>query len=63
MPDGKGRIPLETSGADILGQTSTERILAEVCEWMQPGASPAVFPNAGSAAVETPNLLDNLMAS
>ncbi len=62
--DGNNKIPLETSGADVLGQTSSEKILAEVCDWMEPGSSIGtnVFPNAGLAAVETPNLLDNLMS-
>ena len=61
-PDGNGKIPLETSGADVLGQTSTEKVLAEVCEWMEPGSSASVFPGAGSAEIETPGLLDGLMS-
>ncbi len=62
VEDGNGRIPLETSGADIEGRTSTERVLAEACEWMQPGSSGAVFPNAGASDVEVPGLLDALFA-
>lgn len=62
VADEKGRIPLETSGADILGQTSTERALSQACEWMQPGSAAAVFPNAASSEVESPGLLDNLMS-
>lgn len=57
-PDGNGRIPLETSGADIEGRTSTERILAAACEWVQPGSSPGVFPGAGSSALEAGVPLD-----
>jgi uncharacterized protein (DUF1501 family) len=55
-----GKIPMETSGADVLGLTSTERVLAEACEWMQPGSSAAVFPNAGSSDIEIPGMLDTL---
>ncbi|NIM71571.1 MAG: DUF1501 domain-containing protein [Xanthomonadales bacterium] len=63
LPDGNGRIPLETSGADIQGLTSTERILAAACEWMQPGSAAQVFPGAGNAAIEAPGLLDSLLAA
>ena len=62
VEDGNGKIPLETSGADIEGRTSTERVLAEACEWMQPGSSGAVFPNAGASDVEVPGLLNGLFA-
>jgi uncharacterized protein (DUF1501 family) len=51
-PDSNGKIPLQTSGADVLGQTSTERILSEVCDWMQPNTGGTVFPGAGSAGIE-----------
>jgi hypothetical protein len=61
-PDSNGKIPLQTSGADILGQTSTDRILAEACEWMQAGSSASVFPNASSTPLETPGLLDGLLS-
>ena len=61
-PDGNGRIPLQTSGADIEGRTSTERVFAEACEWMQTGSSGSVFPNAGSSDIETPGMLDTLFA-
>lgn len=63
MEDDNGRIPLETSGADILGQTSTERVFAEACEWMEPGTASAVFPNAGTAALETDVSLSGLFAA
>jgi len=59
--DGSGRIPLETSGADILGLTSTERVQAALCEWVEPGSSSDVFPDAGSSDVESANLLDGLL--
>lgn len=62
VPDCNGKIPLETSGADILGQTSTERILAEACEWAQPGSGVAVFPNAASSDIKIPGMLDNLFS-
>jgi hypothetical protein len=60
--DPSGKIPLETSGADIEGRTSTECVLAEACEWMQTGSSNTVFPGASSADIETPGMLDGLMA-
>lgn len=62
IPDSNGRIPLETSGADILGQTSTERIMAEICEWMEPGSSASVVPGAATAAIESAGMLDGLLA-
>jgi uncharacterized protein (DUF1501 family) len=62
-PDGNGRIPLQTSGADIEGRTSTELVLGQVCEWVQPGSSASVFPDADPAAVEEPGLLDNLLGA
>jgi hypothetical protein len=52
---------LQTSGADILGLTSTEKIQAALCDWVQPGSGAAVFPNAFSAAEETPGLLTGLL--
>jgi uncharacterized protein (DUF1501 family) len=61
--DANGKIPLETSGADVLGQTSTEKILAEVCEWMQPESSSIVFPGAISAKIEVPGMLTGLLSS
>ncbi len=61
-PDEDGDVPLETSGSDVLGQTSTEKILAEVCEWMQPGSSSSVFPGAGAAETEVPGLVEGLLS-
>lgn len=60
-PDNNGKVPLQTSGADILGLTSTEKIQAALCEWVQPGSSSAVFPNAASAAIEDTVSLDGLL--
>ena len=61
--DGNGRIPLQTSGADIEGRTSTELVLGKVCEWAQPSSSGAVFPDANPSDVESPGLLDNLLST
>ncbi len=55
-----GKTPLQTSGADILGQTSTERVLAEACEWVQPGSAAAVFPDAATSELEPGVSLNNL---
>jgi uncharacterized protein (DUF1501 family) len=63
VEDGNGKIPLETSGADILGQTSTERVFAEACEWVQPGSSGTVFPNAASAELESGVSLNSLFTA
>lgn len=62
-PDGNGKVPLETSDADVLGQTSTEKILSQVCDWMEPDTGSAVFPGAASAVIEAPGLLDGLLAA
>jgi hypothetical protein len=59
--DGNGRIPLETSGADILGLTSTEKIQAALCDWVQPDSGSVVFPNASDADEELPGLLSGLL--
>jgi hypothetical protein len=58
MPDGNGRIPLQTSGADVLGQTSTEKILAAACDWVEPGTGSQVFPGAALADLESGVNLD-----
>lgn len=44
-PDAEGKIPYELQGADIKGLTSFERVLSEVCDWVQPGSGAKVFPN------------------
>ena len=59
--DCDGRIPLATSGADVLGLTSTEKIQAALCDWVQPGSGAVVFPNAAMADEETAGLLSNLL--
>jgi uncharacterized protein (DUF1501 family) len=59
--DSNGKIPLETSGADVLGLTSTEKIQTALCDWVQPGSGELVFPNALDAAEETPGLLTGLL--
>ena len=51
-----GQIPLETSGADILGQTSTERILQELSEWQSPGSASSVVVDASTSIEETPGI-------
>lgn len=56
-----GKVPLQTSGADVLGLTSTEKIQAALCEWVQLGSSEAVFPNVGFAAIEDSGILDGLL--
>lgn len=37
--------PYDTQGADIKGLTSFERVLAEVCDWVEPESGVKVFPN------------------
>ncbi len=59
----EGPIPLETSGADILGQTSTERILKELCEWQSPGSTPSVVVDASTSIEETAGILNGLLPS
>ena len=61
-PDGNGKIQLETSGADAPGRTSTEIILAEVSECLEPGISGNVIPGAVSTDLEAPGMLRGLMA-
>jgi len=58
-----GQTPLQTSGADILGQTSTERILQELCEWQSPGSAASVVVDAATSIEETPGILNGLMAT
>ena len=62
-PNTEGLIPMQAQGADIEGKTSTERILARACDWVEAGTSPATFPNAASADIETPGMLDDLLSS
>ena len=44
-PGVNGKMPYELRGADIKGLTSFERVLGEVCDWLQPGSGISVFPN------------------
>jgi uncharacterized protein (DUF1501 family) len=44
-PDANGQIPFDVRGADIKGLTSFERVLAEVCDWVEPGSGVTTFPN------------------
>ncbi len=62
-PDVNDKIPLETSGADVLGQTSTERVLSEVCDWMAPntGIGGDVFPGASLSDIETGVILEGIL--
>lgn len=39
-------------GSDIKGLTALENVLAELCDWVEPGTGQAVFPNARTALVE-----------
>jgi uncharacterized protein (DUF1501 family) len=61
LPDSNGKIPLETSGADIEGLTSTEKIQAALCDWVEPGSGSVVFPNAINADEEVAGLLSGLL--
>lgn len=65
MPDGNGRIPLETSGADIEGRTSAEKILAAACDWVEPGTEigDIVFPGSMDADEEIPGMLGSLFSA
>ncbi len=40
-----GSTRYDQQGTDIEGRTSLERVLAEVCDWVEPGTSGIVFPN------------------
>jgi uncharacterized protein (DUF1501 family) len=55
-----GLAPLQIHGADILGQTSTERVLSEVCNWVEPGSAGNVFPFAVDSGIETSGMLTDL---
>ncbi len=59
--DNNGKVPLETSGADILGLTSTEKVQAALCDWVEPGSGSVVFPSAIDADEESPDLLSGLL--
>ena len=40
-----GATRYDQQGTDIEGRTSLERVLAEVCDWVEPGTSGVVFPS------------------
>lgn len=52
LSDGAGRTPFEIPGTDIVGETSLERVLAKVCDWVSPGSGELVCPNAASGPLE-----------
>jgi hypothetical protein len=62
MPDGNGKVPLQTSGADVLGQTTTKKILSEACDWMEPGSGDIVFRNAADSLDLEPGVSLDLFA-
>ena len=39
------RTPYQQPGADIRGLTSIERVMARVCDWVEPSSGVKVFPN------------------
>ena len=47
-----GATAFDQTAADIEGRTGLERVLAEVCEWVEPGTGNAVFPDAGVSPLE-----------
>jgi uncharacterized protein (DUF1501 family) len=47
-----GARPFDVPGSDILGLTSFERVLGEVCDWVAPGSGDQVFPGRRSAILE-----------
>ena len=42
---GGGETRYDQLGTDIEGRTSFERVLAQVCDWVEPGSGTKVFPN------------------
>ena len=52
MPDFQGVIPFEKQGAFIVPRTSYERVLGEVCDWIQPGSGSTVFTGRYNTMVE-----------
>ncbi len=47
-----GQTRFDQQGADIQGLTAFERVLAEACDWVQPGTSGMVFPNINTLPIE-----------
>jgi hypothetical protein len=50
--DSLDRSPFELHGKDIAGLTSFERVYAQACDWVSPGAGDAVFPGAATSDIE-----------
>lgn len=48
-----GDTRFDQQGADIEGLTSFERVLAETCDWVEPGTGNTVFPGADTSMSET----------
>ena len=46
----------DTQGADIVGLTSFERVLAEVCDWVEPNSGEKVFPTTAATFPDPPIL-------
>ncbi len=51
--DSQGRTPFEIPGRDINGLTSLEHIWSAHSDWLQPGISGTVFPNAATSPIES----------
>ncbi len=49
--------------SDILGKTSLDYVLAKVCDRIQTSSGATIFPNLGTASVESSGLLDTLFVS
>ena len=47
-----GETLYDKEGADIEGRTSFDRVLAEVCDWVQPGKGAKIFPDAAGSMLE-----------
>ena len=43
------------------GLATAMTAMAALCEWVEPGSSAAVFPNAGTTAEESPDFLAGLL--
>lgn len=57
-----GATRYDQQGTDIEGRTSLERVLAKVCDWIDPGTGNVVFPNtvSNTLPIETGVNLDSL---
>jgi uncharacterized protein (DUF1501 family) len=58
-----GETLYEKEGADIEGRTSFDRVLAEVCDWVQPGKGAKIFPDAAGSMLEPGVDLSRLFTS